>query len=622
LNSNNTANIMKKYISLFFFLLTLATYSQTGITYQAVILNPQGEELPGADNNRSPLASQTICLRFKIYNNANQLEYQETMVTTTDEFGMVNVVIGTGTYTGGTATTIGAVTWNGTPKNLVVEVDTTGMCTNFMQISNQPFTYVPYAFYAANSGSSSTPGPQGPPGPAGPQGPIGLTGATGPQGIQGPIGLTGATGPAGPQGIQGVQGATGPQGPQGVAGTNGTGGTQGPVGANGLSAYQVAVANGYNGTEAQWLNSLAGATGPQGATGTFQNGSNSGDMLYWNGTSWTILPIGNEGQNLIVCNGLPHWGACNNTNPAATITSITSCNTASTGTLYTGSSVTGVTQTITLVVASVGTYNITASANGVTFSASGTFTNTGAQDVVLTATGTPNTTGPFYYTLNITPSCTFLTTTLSQSSASGVTDIDGNVYNNVEICGKIWLQKNLNVSRYRNGDPIPQITNYNEWANAYYGAWCYAENNPAAGNGVNGSVYGKIYNWYAVNDPRGLAPQGYHVATKTEQEDLINCLGGDSVAGGKLKEAGTSHWNSPNTGASNSSGFTGLPSGGADFLVLPSGLRYGVNIISSTAAYPLNTYDAYGFYLSYGSEATTVSYINKHSGGGVRCVKD
>jgi hypothetical protein len=222
---------MKKYIFLFFFLLTLATYSQTGITYQAVILNPQGEELPGVDNNRSPFVNQTICLRFKIFNNSNQLEYQETMVTTTDEFGMVNVVIGTGTYIGGTATTIGAVTWNGTPKNLMVEVDTTGMCTNFIQISNQPFTYVPYAFYAANSGSSNTPGPQGPPGPAGPQG---------------PIGLTGASGATGPQGIQG---------PQGFSGTSG------------LSAYQVAVANGYSGTESQWLASIVGATGPQGVQG-------------------------------------------------------------------------------------------------------------------------------------------------------------------------------------------------------------------------------------------------------------------------------------------------------------------------------------------------------------------
>ena len=521
-------------------MLTLATYSQTGITYQAVILNPQGEELPGVDNNRSPLANQTICLRFKIYNNANQLEYQETIVTTTDEFGMVNVVIGTGTYTGGTATTISAVAWDGTPKNLVVEVDTTGTCTNFTQISNQPFTYVPYAFYAANSGSSTTPGPQGPPGPAGPQGPIGLTGATGaqgPQGIQGPIGLTGATGPAGPQG---------------VAGSNGTGGTQGPAGANGLSAYQVAVANGYTGTEAQWLASLVGA---QGAPGTFQNGNNIGDILYWNGTSWTILPIGTEGQNLTVCSGIPQWGGCNSTTPGATISSITSCNTASTGSLNAGNNATGVTQTITLVVATVGTYNISASANGVTFSASGTFTNTGSQNVILTATGVPSTAGTFYYTLNTTPSCTFQITVLS-TPVTSVTDIDGNTYNTVNICGQTWIQSNLNVSHYRNGDIIPQVTDQTEWLNLTTGAWCYYNNDPA-----NGAIYGKLYNWYAVNDPRGLAPQGWHVPNNTEWTNLIDCLGGQAVAGGKMKEAGTTHWLSPNTGASNSSGFLGLPGG-------------------------------------------------------------
>ena len=551
MNSNNTVNNMKKYIFLFFFLLTLATYSQTGITYQAVILNPQGEELPGADNNRSPLASQTICLRFKIYNNANQLEYQETMITTTDEFGMVNVVIGTGTYTGGTATTIGAVTWNGTPKNLVVEVDTTGMCTNFMQISNQPFTYVPYAFYAANSGSSSTPGPQGPPGPTGP---IGLTGVTGPQGIQGPIGLTGATGPAGPQGIQG---ATGPQGPQGVAGSNGTGGTQGPAGANGLSAYQVAVANGYTGTEAQWLASLIGATGAQGATGTFQNGINNGDVLYWNGTSWTILPIGTEGQNLTVCGGVPHWGECNSTTPVATISSITSCNTASTGSLYAGSTATGVTQTITLVVATIGTYNISASADGVTFSASGTFTNTGSQNVILSVSGTPSTAGTFYYTLNTTPSCTFQITVLSTPITS-VIDIDGNTYNTVNICGQTWLQSNLNVEHYRNGDVIPQVQDQTQWNNLGSGAWCYYNNDPA-----NGAVYGKLYNIYAVKDPRGIAPQGWHVPTDGEWTTLVNCLGGETVAGGKMKEVGNNHWYTagmPNI-ASNESGFTALGSG-------------------------------------------------------------
>ena len=598
---------MKKYISLFFFLLTLATYSQTGITYQAVILNPQGEELPGADNNRSPLASQTICLRFQIYNNANQLEYQETMVTTTDEFGMVNVVIGTGTYTGGTATTIGAVTWNGTPKNLVVEVDTTGMCTNFMQISNQPFTYVPYAFYAANSGSSTTPGPQGPPGPAGPQGPIGLTGATGPQGIQGPIGLTGATGPAGPQGIQGIQGATGPQG---VAGSNGTGGTQGPAGANGLTAYQIAVANGYSGTETQWLASLVGA---QGATGTFQNGNNIGDVLYWNGTSWTILPIGNEGQNLTVCGGIPHWGGCTSTTPIATISSITSCNTASTGSLYAGSTATGVTQTITLVVATVGTYNISASANGVTFSASGTFTNTGSQNVVLTASGVPSTSGTFFYTLNTNPTCTFQVTVA--------------FINNTNICGQVWMQNNLDVTHYRNGDIIPQVTDSTQWANLTTGAWCYYNNDPA-----NGAVYGKLYNWYAVNDPRGLAPQGWHIPNNNEWSDLINCLGGQAIAGGKMKEAGTVHWANPNTGATNSSGFLGLPGGYVSFL---TGIPFnGIGNYAewwSTSSYvdPNTNYSVAGAcFLFYDNtnanldNPTPNSGSSLYNGFSVRCIKD
>ncbi|MEC4047948.1 FISUMP domain-containing protein [Flavobacterium sp. SUN046] len=605
---------MKKYISLFFLLLTLVTYSQTGITYQAVILNPQGEELPGVDNNRSPLVNQTICLRFKIFNNANQLEYQETIVTTTDEFGMVNVVIGTGTYTGGTATTIGAVAWNGTPKNLVVEVDTTGMCTNFTQISNQPFTYVPYAFYAANSGSSTTPGPQGPPGPAGPQGPIGLTGATGPQGIQGPIGLTGAAGPAGPQGIQGIQGATGPQGPQGVAGANGTGGTQGPAGANGLSAYQVAVANGYTGTEAQWLASLVGA---QGATGTFQNGNNIGDILYWNGTSWTILPIGIEGQNLTVCSGIPHWGGCNSTTPVATISSITSCNTASTGSLYAGSSASGVTQTITLVVATVGTYSISASANGVTYSASGTFTSTGSQNVVLNASGTPNTIGPFYYTLNTIPSCTFLIITLSQSSPSGVSDIDGNTYNLVNICNQTWMQSNLNVSHYRNGDVIPQVSEQAFWQTTT-GAWCYLNNDPA-----NGAIYGKLYNWYAVNDPRGLAPQGWHVSTYSEWQTLYNCLGGWSIAGDKMKETGVVHWNSPNTNATNSSGFTALPGSWRLYdgtFMGGGGGEFGFWWTSSE--YAFDNSRAFSYYLQDTSAGVLSSNDFKSAGLSVRCVKD
>ncbi len=124
----------------------------------------------------------------------------------------------------------------------------------------------------------------------------------------------------------------------------------------------------------------------------------------------------------------------------------------------------------------------------------------------------------------------------------------------VRIGNQIWMTKNLNVARYRNGDPIPQVTNPKQWANLTTGAWCYYQNNSA-----NGIVYGKLYNWYAVNDPRGLAPQGYHLPSEAEWTVLTDFLGGIFIAGGHLKA--TTLWSSPNVGATNNSFFTALPGG-------------------------------------------------------------
>jgi uncharacterized protein (TIGR02145 family) len=126
----------------------------------------------------------------------------------------------------------------------------------------------------------------------------------------------------------------------------------------------------------------------------------------------------------------------------------------------------------------------------------------------------------------------------------------------VVIGTQTWKTRNLDVTTYRNGDPIPQVTDPTAWANLTTGAWCYYENNTA-----NGPIYGKLYNWYAVNDPRGLAPTGYHVPSDAEWTTLTTFLGGVNVAGGKMKETGTSLWQSPNTDATNSSSFTGLPGG-------------------------------------------------------------
>lgn len=130
------------------------------------------------------------------------------------------------------------------------------------------------------------------------------------------------------------------------------------------------------------------------------------------------------------------------------------------------------------------------------------------------------------------------------------------VANDVTIGTQTWTGCNLDVDTYRNGDPIPYVSNSTIWASLTTGAWCWYNNDP-----TNETTYGKLYNWHAINDPRGLAPTGYHIPTDAEWTILTNYLGGLTVAGGKMKEEGLCHWDSPNTSATNTSLFTGLPGG-------------------------------------------------------------
>ncbi len=144
-----------------------------------------------------------------------------------------------------------------------------------------------------------------------------------------------------------------------------------------------------------------------------------------------------------------------------------------------------------------------------------------------------------------------------KSSETGiVTDIDGNTYQTIKIGNQWWMAENLKVTHYRNGDAIPNVTDYTEWVYLTSGAYCAYDNDNS-----HVATYGRLYNWYAVSDSRNVAPSGWHVSTFEEWQTLEDYLGGSSVAGGKLKEAGTSHWASPNTGATNESGFSALPSG-------------------------------------------------------------
>lgn len=155
----------------------------------------------------------------------------------------------------------------------------------------------------------------------------------------------------------------------------------------------------------------------------------------------------------------------------------------------------------------------------------------------------------------------------SQPPGNTVKDIDGNVYHTIQIGNQVWLQENLLVTHYRNGDPVPLITDGEQWLSADSGAYCNYNN-----DGSQQAVYRRLYNWYAVNDSRMLSPAGWHIPTDDEWKTLEKYLGmtqeqADSVfyrgttEGGKLKETGTTHWLGPNTGATNSSGFSGLPGG-------------------------------------------------------------
>ena len=149
---------------------------------------------------------------------------------------------------------------------------------------------------------------------------------------------------------------------------------------------------------------------------------------------------------------------------------------------------------------------------------------------------------------------------LNESQINTVTDVDGNVYLTVQIGDQLWMAENLKTIHYRNGDAISKISDNTEWINnTNSGAYCYYKN-----NSDHKDVYGCLYNWGAVKDNRKIAPEGWHIPGDPEWRELIEFLGGSNVAGGKMKEEGTTHWLSPNTGATNESGFTALPGGDRD----------------------------------------------------------
>jgi len=194
-------------------------------------------------------------------------------------------------------------------------------------------------------------------------------------------------------------------------------------------------------------------------------------------------------------------------------------------------------------------------------------------------------------------------------------DIDGNVHNTVKIGDQWWMAENLKVTHYRNGDVIP-IINDAEEETITSGAFSYYQNNPSYAD-----TYGGLYNWYAVNDSRNIAPEGWHVPSDAEWQTLVDYLGGNNVAGGTMKEIGTTHWNSPNTGATNGSGFTALPGGYRFFDI---GDSFG-NLGDDAYFWSSTEYDSHNaWYRGLDCITTDVhwDYNDKQHWYSIRCVRD
>lgn len=201
-----------------------------------------------------------------------------------------------------------------------------------------------------------------------------------------------------------------------------------------------------------------------------------------------------------------------------------------------------------------------------------------------------------------------------------VIDMDGNIYKIVTIGTQVWMAENLKTTKYSNGDEIPDEIEGTEWLNLKTGAYCWYNNS----ENTYKNTFGALYNWYAVHDSRNLCPTGWHIPSENEWAILTTYLGGESVAGGKLKETGTNHWQSPNTGATNETGFSAL-AGGYRYYEMMGGIELFYGFGSYGCWWAITDYSSeFAWYqtLSYNSNDAFQSNDWKSNGFSVRCLRD
>ncbi len=349
------------------------------------------------------------------------------------------------------------------------------------------------------------------------------------------------------------------------------------------------------------------------------NGTAANQLNYWNGNLWVSLAAPqSQGQILTFCNGALTWttgGVCPAVLPTITTTA--------------ASAITSTSASAGGNISSDGGASITA--RGVCWSTSpnptitqATRTNNGAGTGIFTSSITGLSPNTLYYVRSYATNSVGTAygnqISLTTSVGNTISDIDGNTYQTIAIGAQIWMKENLKTRKYRNGDAIGEVKDQGQWAAIWnnaltQAAWCYYDN-----DSLKNATFGKIYNAFAVNDPRGLCPVGWHVPSDVEWSTLENFLGGQSVAGGAMKSVSTI-WTSPNTGATNSSEFSGLPGGHRTV----DGTFYGLGIIgywwTSTDIFTWRPNNWLRF-LNYDSSQTGRYYDYQQYGFSVRCLKD
>ncbi len=201
-----------------------------------------------------------------------------------------------------------------------------------------------------------------------------------------------------------------------------------------------------------------------------------------------------------------------------------------------------------------------------------------------------------------------------------VSDIDGNVYKTIQIGTQLWMAENLRTTKYNDGNLIDNVVDFKKWSGLTTGAYCWYGNNASS----NKEIYGGQYNWFAVNTGK-LCPTGWHIPTDEEWANLSTYLGGKEIAGSKLKEIGTSHWQGPNTGATNASGFTALPGGTRNVWGDPDIDDWSwINLAGYWWSASENIYDLAIFWAIFynGNGTDNQGLLLKQSGLSIRCLKD